>query len=306
MTFRASEQTGPVGDKLGGSYYTGDGRPIRPTPEEKVFLKQKGMTVEDLEGLSPSEARKALGRPMDEVHAPEAPSGGGTPSGIHDVQGRTQIVQDSLRAQGVKDQLVENTTYKPFAPWEADKPLGTQAVRGHVDDFKLGEPTPGAEVHSPAFEEKKGGEWVANSSLTVDRVAYHEGVTHPQQYQQLQTQAAPGGPLSHLVEQEGPYKGQLTLHDPENPTALTGQAYLEREAHLTDLDRMLKEKQEALMNAGRYPDQADKWLARAAEADKEISHARAALKGYGVSGDRPPGWTKDWQGWARPDDETLP
>ncbi|MGE3362367.1 MAG: hypothetical protein AB7I34_02800 [Rhizobiaceae bacterium] len=306
VTFRANEQTGPVGEKLGGSYYTGEGRPLRPTPEEKVLLKQKGMAIEDIETMSPSDAHKALGRPMEKAHAPETPSPDGAPAGIHDVQGRTQIVQESLRAQGVKEALVEKTTYKPFAPWEADKPVGAQGVRGHVDDFKLGEPTPGAEVHSPAFEEKERGEWVTNSRLTVDRVAYHEGVTHPQQYAQLQTQAAPGGPLSHLVEKQGEHKGQLTLHDPDNPTALTGQAYLERDAHMADLDRMLKVKQDAILKAARTPAQAEQWLARAAEAEKEISHARAALKGYGVSGDRPVAWTKEWKGWARPDDETLP
>jgi hypothetical protein len=67
VTFRGSEQAGPlagtsVQDRLEGSYYTGSGRPVRVSLEEKIVMKQEGITIEDLEKLSPSEVSEKLHR----------------------------------------------------------------------------------------------------------------------------------------------------------------------------------------------------------------------------------------------------
>ena len=227
--------------------------------------------------LSPEEMKKAAGEIDKEIEAvgkkavtkvyPDAlaPDAG-------NVAERTKKVQDALRKRGIREDLVKRIEYEPVADFERALEPGKHQTAGHVTPNLKELPT--GKVHHPAFEQwdPHAQEWVKRSEIEQARVAEHE-LEHTLQVDRARTQAAKGGPLKNHYNAQG----ELTAE---------GFLYNEREAHIADLDRMLKVRSNALEQARRNPADAQKWLNVAEDANKQASHSKASLEVYGASAER--------------------
>jgi hypothetical protein len=188
-------------------------------------------------------------------------------------------VRQVLREQGYREDLVQRMKYSPVADDAAELARGPGAykIEGHTDDATRGVASRGGEVHSAALDHWQKpsrnagqivleGKWVDRPPESVATVVRHEA-DHLLKSDQLVPQAARGGPAEHFFDAGGKLNRE-------------GLGFMEREAHLADLDQNLRKRQFAEDMVRREPQHAEVWRERVRAADVLVDKARANLQVY--------------------------
>lgn len=149
-----------------------------------------------------------------------------------DPAARTAYIQKMLSDQGVRPEIWSKARYD-------------------VGDSRYGRysPSEGGFVHDTSFKAGK---------VSVDTTAWHEAVVHKQQFDQLKTQAAPGGPKADFLTPDG----KLTAR---------GDRLLEADARADEIDRCIRKRDKVLRESGGV------WTDEATALQKEVDDGRKAM-----------------------------